>query len=206
MPVCHYPRAGWLLTDARLAGHGLAAARRLPPGSVIIVRSDGLTPNARRILTVRLKRIAQARRLRLFVAAIPVDQARRLGVDGIHLRTRSADEARIARRHGLATSAPVHSRTEARAAAKAGIDHALISPLFDTRSHPGSHPMTQRQFISFALMARANPVALGGMTPARSRKLHLRCAPSGMRPDWAAIDAWENQRQAQRQKRNCVPT
>lgn len=206
MTACHPSRTGWLLTDARLAGHGVAAARRLPPGSTIIVRGDDLAPNARRALMIRLKRIARARRLRLFAAAISVDQARRLGVNGIHLRSRSADEARIARRHGLATSAPVHSRTEARAAAKAGIDHALISPMFDTRSHPDARPLTQREFIRFALMSRANAVALGGMTLARFRKLQLSSAASAMHPGWAAIDAWENRRQAQRQKRNWVPT
>jgi thiamine-phosphate pyrophosphorylase len=191
MALCHHPRAGWMLTDARLAGHGLAAARRLPPGSVIIVRSDDLAPCARRALTLRLKRIARARRLRLFVAGMSADEARRCGADGVHLRSRSESTARAARRNDLATSAPVHGRIEARAAARAGIDFALISPVFATRSHPGARPLTLRHFIALAKMSRAQSVALGGMTRARHRQLRLRTAASNLNPAWAAIDAWE---------------
>ena len=188
MVSCH-PSRGWLLTDARLAGHGLAAARRLPPGSSIILRSDTLSPAARRMLAVRLKRICRARRLRLFVACEAIGLARQMGADGVHLRSRSARLAAAARRAGLRTSAPVHDRQEARAAARAGIDHALISPLYPTRSHPGAPSIGLRRFVQLALAARAAPVALGGMTAARHRALCLRS--SRIRPGWAAIDAWE---------------
>lgn len=192
MGLCHHPRGGWLLTDARLAGHGLAAARRLPPGSTIILRSDTLAPAARRALAVRLRRICRARRLCLFVAGVEIGVARRIGADGLHLRSRSARIAMAARRAGMATSAPVHDMREARAAARAGIDHVLISPLFATRSHPGTSTLTLRRFIRLALVARAAPVALGGMTAARHRTLRLRS--SRIKPAWAAIDAWDRPR------------
>lgn len=192
MAPCHHLRGGWLLTDARLAGHGLAAARRLLPGSTIILRSDALAPAARRALAVKLKRIARARRLRLFVASGDIGLARRMGADGVHLRGRSARAAAAARRAGLATCAPVHNHAEARAAARAGIDHALISPLYATRSHPGAPTISLRRFIRLALTARATPVALGGMTAARHRALRLRT--SRVKPGWAAIDAWKKRR------------
>ncbi len=183
------PSRGWLLTDARLAGHGLAAARRLPPGSTIVLRSDTLGRAMRRVLAIRLKRICRARRLRLLVAGDDIELARRMGADGVHLRSRSARLAGAARRAGLRVSAPVHNRQEARAAARARIDYALISPLFATRSHPGASSIGQRRFIQLALAARAVPVALGGMTAARHRALRLRY--SRIAPGWAAIDAWE---------------
>ncbi|MDX2211185.1 MAG: thiamine phosphate synthase [Sphingopyxis sp.] len=183
------PSRSWLLTDARLAGHGLAAAQRLPPGSTIVLRSDKLAPAARRVLAIRLKRICRARRLRLLVAGDDIGMARRIGADGVHLRSRSARLAGAARRAGLRVSAPVHNWQEARAAARARIDYALISPLYATRSHPDASPIGQRCFIRLAVAARAAPVALGGMTAARHRALCLRC--SHIRPGWAAIDAWE---------------
>ncbi len=191
MVSCH-PSRGWLLTDARLAGHGLAAARRLPPGSTIILRSDDLGTRERYQLAIKLKHLARARRLRLFVAGIGAAQARGLGVHGVHLRSRSAGAAAKARRLGLATSAPVHDRAEARATARAGIDHALISPLHPTRSHPGAPSISLRCFVRLALATRAAPVALGGMTAPRHRALHLRCGR--ISPGWAAIDAWEKAR------------
>ena len=204
MAACHHLRGGWLLTDARLAGHGLVAARRLPPGSTIVLRSDDLGPLTRRRLALRLKRIARARRLRLFLAGATAADARRLGADGIHLRSRCVRAARVARRAGLAVSAPVHDRAEARAVAKARIAYALISPLFATRSHARARTLPVRRFITLALETGAMAIALGGMTAARHRALRLRTGP--VRPAWAAIDAWENPRKTPRQKRNCVPT
>jgi thiamine-phosphate pyrophosphorylase len=194
MSACHPRRAGWLLTDARLAGHGLVAARRLPPGSSIILRSDDLRERERRLLATKLKRIAVARGLYLFVAGLRPAQARRLGVHGVHLRSRSASQAKSAQRLGLATSAPVHNHSEARVAAKAGIDYALISPLFATRSHPGAALLPLRRFIALALATKALPIALGGMTAMRCRKLRLQSAASRISPQWAAIDAWEMRR------------
>lgn len=199
MARCHPSRCGatmrgWLLTDARLAGDGIAAARRLPPGSHIVVRSDVLPPAARRLLIRRLRRIARARQCRVFIAGVSPGQAHRLGADGVHLRARSGVRAAQAQRRGLLTSAPVHDPREARAAARAAIGHALISPLYLTRSHAGAVPLTMRAFMRLARLAGAQPVALGGMTPTRFRALLRRCAGGGLIPDWAAIDAWEDAR------------
>lgn len=191
MAFCHLLAPSWLLTDARLPGHGVAAARRLPPGTMIIVRSDDL-PDPQRLSLIRvLRRIAQARQLRLFIAAIPVAMASRLGADGIHLRDRSAAKAMQARRLGLLSSAPVHDRREARAAARSRIDHALVSPLYPTRSHVGAGALGNRRFLQLARLSNARVSALGGMTARRHRQL-LRCSAYGrFRFGWAAIDAWE---------------
>lgn len=212
MPHCHcFPhrskRHGWLMTDARLEGHGLAAARRLPPASVVIVRSDDLAPAARRRLICALRRVVHARRSCLLLAATTPDRAARMGADGVHLRCRSLRRAAQARRLGLSTSAPVHDRREAGAARRAGIGHVLISPLHPTRSHAGAATLTIRKFLMLARYAAAQPVALGGMTAARHRNLLRRATQAELRPQWAAIDAWETASTGSPgQKRNCVPT
>lgn len=190
MAHCHHFSRGWLLTDARLPGHGVGAARRVPPGSVVVVRSDALVPRARARLICQLRRIARARGLTLIVAGMMPDRARRMGADGVHLRDRSARRAAQARRLGMICSAPVHNAREARAAARAQIDYALISPFFATRSHPGASTLTQRAFARLARLTQARPVALGGMTRARHRTLLRRCGGGPVRPEWAAIDAW----------------
>ncbi|NJS15176.1 MAG: thiamine phosphate synthase, partial [Sphingopyxis sp.] len=164
MPYCHHPNHGWLLTDARLAGHGLAAARRLPPGSVIIVRSDALQCRERIRLFRQLRRVARARRCLIYIAGATPGAALRLGTDGLHLRDRSRVSAARARRLGLRVSMPVHNRREAAAAARAHTNHALISPLYPTRSHAGTASLSLRQWLTLARQAQAVPVALGGMT------------------------------------------
>ncbi len=178
------PASGvWLMTDRRLADHGIGAARRLPPGSNVVVRSDELPTRARHRLVSVLRRIARARRLTLWLAGTPA-LAARWGCGGVHLRCRSHAAAARARRLGLSTSAPVHGPGEARAVARARIGHALISPVFPTASHPGAPALGSAQFARLARVgAPARPVALGGMTPAAARRQGRRTGCT----DWAGI-------------------
>jgi thiamine-phosphate pyrophosphorylase len=206
MARCHPLPRQWLFTDRRLADDGLNAARALPPGSGIVVRSEALTPPARLRLIRQLRAVARARGLTLILAGSAPAHARKLGAAGVHLRGRSARQAYQARRLGLLTSAPVHSRAEALAVRHARIAIAFISPLHDTRSHPGAVPLGARRWTALARSAGAAPVALGGMNEHRSRVLRRRVMGSKLYAGWAAIDAWGKRAAARRQKRNCVPT
>jgi thiamine-phosphate pyrophosphorylase len=206
MPACHPLPRCWLFTDARLADHGIAAARALPPRSGIVVRSDALSVRNRHRLFRRLRAIARARKHRLLLAAGDPALAQRLGADGVHLRRRSAVRAAQARRLGLLTSAPVHTPAEARAARHGGIAICFVSPLHPTRSHVGVAALPLRRWLWIARLAGGAPVALGGMTGTRHRRLLLRAHALPATPAWAAIDAWESRAVARRQKRNCVPT
>jgi thiamine-phosphate pyrophosphorylase len=193
----------WLFSDAR-ARAGLAAlAARLPPGSGVVVRHDGLARGPRWRLLRRLMRIARARGLVVLLAGMP-DKARRWGADGVHLRQRDAARAPQARRLGLFVSMPVHNVREARRARRAGADAAFISPLHPTRSHPGAPALGRAAWLRLARLAGAQPVALGGMTAARARALNRA---SGIGAGWAAIDAWDERaaKRRARQKRNAVP-
>jgi thiamine-phosphate pyrophosphorylase len=183
-----WPRV-WLFTDARLGTAVLAAAAALPPGSGIVLRHDELTPGDRWRLARRLARIAKSRNLLLLLAGSP-GLARRWGADGVHLRQPQAKCAAQARRLGLIVSMPVHNAREARTARRAHADLAFISPLHPTRSHPGAPALGRAAWLRLARLSAAQPVALGGLTPAGARALRRASKASGLTPDWAAIDHW----------------
>lgn len=197
----------WLFTDARLGQCTLAIAAQLPPGSGIVVRDDHLSVGQRWRLTRQLVRIAKARRLVVLLAASPA-VAQRWGADGVYLRRPVVRHAAQAKKIRLLVSMPVHDRREARKARRAAADVAFISPLYPTRSHPRGATIGAREFAVCARLAGASPVALGGMTAPRARRLRHQLAASGVHPGWAAIDDWAERADArrQRQKRNCVPT
>lgn len=175
----------WLFTDARLGDAVLAAISSLPPGSGIVLRHDALAPGKRWRLARRLARTGH-----LLLLAGPPALARRWGADGAHLRQSHAAQAAQAHRLGLIVSMPVHDAVEARAARRARADLAFVSPLHPTRSHPGAPALGRAAWLRLARLAGAQPVALGGLSPARARTLHRIAKASGSTPGWAAIDHW----------------
>jgi len=197
----------WLVSDERSPLPVAVLAARLPPGSGVVLRHDGLAAGPRWRLFRRLARIAAARRLTLLLADEPA-RAKRWSADGVHLRQHRAGRAEQARRLGLAVTMPVHDAREARRARRAGADAVFVSPLHPTRSHPGAAPLGTPAWLRLARQAGGRAVALGGMTPARARALVRAGAGSRIRPGWAAIDAWTEKaaKRRRRQKRNCVPT
>jgi len=163
------------MTDERVAEADLLrAVARLPRGAAVLVRHYGLEASARRRLFDAIRRIARGRGV-LTLLAGDAAQARAWGADGHH--------GRGTRRAAGLRSAPAHDAAEMRAAARAGVDVILLSPLFATRSHPGARPLG---VVRFAALARLSPVpviALGGVRP-RHAGLVRRLGASG----YAAID------------------
>jgi thiamine-phosphate pyrophosphorylase len=194
----------WLFSNERTKVGTVELAALLPPGSGIVLRHDRLAPGARWRLMRRLMRMARLRRLTVLLAGSPAI-ARRWGADGVHLRQGAARHAAQTRRLGLLLTMPVHDRREARTARRASADGVFISPLHPTRSHPGAPTLGHAAWLRLARLAGAQPIALGGMTKARARSLNRL---NGIKPGWAAIDAWEEQatKRRKRQKRNAVPT
>ena len=197
LPAC------WLMSDARSAAGTVALAALIPPGSGIVLRHDALPQRARWRLARRLARIANARGLMLLIAGSPAE-ARRWGADGVHLRQHAAGRAAQARAIGLIVTMPVHDRREARRAQQAGADAAFVSPLHPTRSHIDAAPLSRAAWLQLARAAGGQAIALGGMTPARARALIRASAASGMRPGWAAIDAWEQKGATRKARRGRV--
>jgi thiamine-phosphate pyrophosphorylase len=155
------------MTDERI-GDGLwRALLRMPPGSGVIFRHHATPPVERRAVFVRVRRIARARRLVLLAANPPLP-----GAEGLHGRVRGA------------TSWPTHDRREAAAGLRAQAALLLVSPVFATRSHPGTRSLGPMKAVRIGRGGAI--VALGGMSERRWRRFR-RLGFVG----WAGIDAWE---------------
>ena len=125
----------------------------------------------------------QARRRGIFLLVAGDDSAARcLCVGGMHLpeyrlKTPSTehmfDRSRRARPDLIVTAA-AHSEHAIIAAARAGVDAVLISPVFPTESHPGAPVLGIVRFARLATVARRTGLdvyALGGMTSELARRL-----------------------------------
>ncbi|MEO6092774.1 MAG: thiamine phosphate synthase, partial [Novosphingobium sp.] len=164
----------WLVSDARNDALFEATLRRLPRGSGLIFRHQHLTDEARRRRWRRLARLAR-RRGHLAVIASDARTARRWGASGAY-----GPPARMARGPALARLVTAHSLREIGAGHRARADVILLSPVFATRSHPGSRVLGPLRFRLLAARALVPVIALGGMDAARARRLRWT--------RWAAID------------------
>jgi thiamine-phosphate pyrophosphorylase len=160
----------WLMTDERLGDRLFDAVDRLPAGAGIVFRHYATPSATRRALfdAVRWRRGDI-----LLLLAGEAGEAAAWGADGSHGRGSGA---------GLRT-APVHDRSELRAAEAAGAAALFVSPVFATRSHPGAKELGVGGFGALADGARIPVIALGGMDAERFALL-----PGAW--GWAAIDAW----------------
>ena len=157
----------WLMTDERLGDRLFPAIAALPAGAGIVFRHYSLPEGERRALFDAVRRAAPGPVL----LAGPADQARAWGADGSHGR------------HAGATTAPAHDLAEIRAAEAAGAALLFLSPVFPTRSHPGTPALGPDGFAALAARTTLPVVALGGMNAARAATL---AGAYG----WAGIDAW----------------
>jgi thiamine-phosphate pyrophosphorylase len=156
-----------LFTDDDRLADPLAAARALPRGSMVVVRSRN---GARRAaLTRAMVDLARTRALIVLVAGDGA-LAAVSGADGLHLPEARLGEAAgwRARRRFLIT-ASVHSLA---ALAKAKfVDAVFLSPVFPTASHPGRAALTAIRANAIARAARMPVYALGGVEPCNARLL-----------------------------------
>lgn len=174
MPQRHpsLPRI-WLLSDARNDARLEAALARLPRGAGFIFRHYHLDPAARRARYDRLARLARRRGL-LVVLAGDARAARQWRADGFY------GPPRRRRAVPLVHLVTAHSLREIGTARRAAADAVLLSPVFETRSHPGARTLGPVRFRLLAALADLPVIALGGMTARRARRLRHPC--------WAAID------------------
>lgn len=161
---CDPRRHAWLMTDDRFGTKLLPAIRALPPGAGVVFRHSGLSRADRHRLFLQVRRLAQARRLRLSA------------------RGTSPGAAGHGGRNAL--TYPAHDRRQAVAGSRAGAAWLFVSPIHATRSHPTIAPLGLRRALPIARGLDAQAVALGGMTAVR----WLRLRHHGF-AGWAAIDA-----------------
>ena len=161
----------WLMTDERQGDGLLDAVARLPRGAGIVFRHYSLEEVARRDLFARVRVAAPG----MLLLAGPAALAEAWGADGSHGRGPG---------NGL-RSAPAHSQPEIRAAERDGANLLFLSPVYPTASHPGAPTLGLARFAWLARRTELPVIALGGMNPARGRRLASFGAYG-----WAGIDAF----------------
>lgn len=148
-----------LMTDDERLPDPLAAARALPPGSMVIVRSRQAA--RRKALAAEMMKLARWRGLVVLIAG-DAALALALGADGVHLpEARIGQAADLRARHHLIVTAAAHSFGTLRHAHR--LDALFLSPVFPTASHPGRAALGP---LRAAIIARLAPVpvyALGGV-------------------------------------------
>jgi thiamine-phosphate pyrophosphorylase len=174
-----------LMTDDDRLPDPLAAARALPRGSLVVVRTRN--NEKRRALTLEMTALARRHGLVVIVAD---DEGLASSADGLHLPEARLGEAAHWRacHPGPLLTASVHSLAALRRAAK--VDAVFLSPVFPTRSHPGRAALTAVRANLIARLARVPVYALGGVDAGNAGL--LSAAFAGI----AAIGALESDVQA----------
>jgi len=158
-----------LMTDEGRLADPLPAARALPAGSAIIFRHYGAPGRA--ALARQLAAIAHRRGLLLLVGEDPA-LARRVGAAGVHLPERAIRRAGAVRwQQDWLVTAAAHSHAALLTAEAAGVDAALLSPVFATASHPDIRALGLHRFAALARQSPLPVYALGGIDGARARLL-----------------------------------
>lgn len=105
--------------------------------------------------------------------------------DTARLRRLAKVRALVLVSEGPRTAARVHDVRELRLALLRRTPLVLLSPIRETRSHPGWKPLPRMRAAALAALADRKLVALGGMNPKRYAKI----APLGF-IGWAGISAF----------------
>jgi len=161
------------MTDERRLADPSDAIRRLAPGSAVLFRHYGAADRDQ--IAARLKQICRDRRLRLIISA-DAGLADKLKADGLHLpEYLVAAPPALAlnwrrRTRGLLTAA-AHSPRALREALNLGVDAAILSPVFATKSHPLKPPLGVPRFFSISRTANMAIYALGGVTADNALRL-----------------------------------
>ena len=159
-----------LMTDAVRLPDPEPALARLPRGSAVILRHGDAAERGRlaRCLAAPCRRL----KLRLIIAG---DARLAANMGGLHLSEAMLRHGgrgwRLLRRPGWLVTAAAHSPAAIRAAARAGVDAVLLSPVFPTASHPGAAELGP---LKFAALVRHSPIpvyALGGVSAATAPRL-----------------------------------
>ena len=166
----------WLMGDARLGDALPSIIAGLPPRSAVVVRPYAMHSVGQAALIRAIRRVARAKRHLLLLAGGGSDT----GFDGRH-----GQYGLFRRSSHKFLSLPVHNQRELARAQRLHADAMLISPIFATRSHPGSRTLGIGGFARLAAPVAGKAVALGGM----EAKLFGRLRGKGA-VGWAAIDAW----------------
>ncbi|HXQ12649.1 MAG TPA: thiamine phosphate synthase [Caulobacteraceae bacterium] len=152
----------YFLTDPARTPHPARVMRLLPRGAAVIYRAFGRADLLEQAAALRA--LARARGL-VFLVGADARLAARLRADGVHLPERLMRLAPALRRRRptwLITVAAHDQRAVARAA-RLGLDAALVSVVFPSRSPSAGRAMGPLRFAARARGAGLPVIALGGV-------------------------------------------
>ena len=120
----------------------------------------------------RLAALCRAKGL-IFLVGADEALAAASGAQGLHLPERELARAPVIRasRPGWILSCAAHSPRALARAAAAGLDAALVSPVFNSRSPSAGAPMGPLRFAQLVRGARLPAYALGGVDMKNARRL-----------------------------------
>ncbi|MDX2274284.1 MAG: thiamine phosphate synthase [Hyphomonadaceae bacterium] len=158
----------FFLTDPARTPDPIASAAKLPRGAAVIYRHFGAPERFE--VAAALSRICIKRGLFLLISADPA-LARKVGAAGVHW-----PEARARRRLGFELETmSAHSPAALSRAFALGMDAALLSPVFATRSASASgRSLGAARAGRWARAARLPVIALGGVNMQTARALRAR--------------------------------
>jgi len=150
------------ITDRQRQPHPEVVASNLPKGSAVLFRDYGLLN--RKLLGKKLKALCREKQL-IFLVAGNGGLAHNLSADGIHLSEIHIQEVpywRTTHPNWLITVA-AHSEKAVQKAARAGAHAALVSPIFETQSHPQAKPLGASRLRRIVASYPIPIYALGGV-------------------------------------------
>jgi len=157
-----------LMTDNESIADLADLIRAVPAKTAIIFRDYG-NPE-RQARASRLRAVARHAN-KPFLVAGDMQLARRVNADGVHVPSWGLQRTRHWRGPWRLMSAACHNRLELRLASRCGCDMALLSPVFDTRSHNDKRGLGPAAFHAIARRSPLPLLALGGLSVARARTL-----------------------------------
>jgi thiamine-phosphate pyrophosphorylase len=171
-----WPRE-WLMTDERIGDRLWEAIDALPDGRAgIVFRHYSLIAGERARLARQVSDTCRNRKLVLAIAS-DAELAAAVGAHLVHNPVGHPGD--------LPFSRSAHSAEEAIAASRAGASLIFLSPIHQTRSHPGRSAMGGQLAARIVADSPVPVIALGGMNRARFAELR-EVGFYG----WAGIDAW----------------
>ena len=174
-----------LVTDEKRLPDPLAAVAQLRAGDAVLLRHYG--EPQRRELAFALAAHCRASRVVLIVA-LDLKLARAVGADGIHFPQDTAPRAaRAAKAAGLLVTVAAHDAAAVVTAFRVGADAALVSPVFETASHPGAIPLGVVRFTALVRDSKVPVYALGGISAQSVSRLRNSGAVGV-----AAVEAWND--------------
>lgn len=152
-----------LMTDETRLKAPVEAAAALPRGSVVILRDYG---SPHRVDLARALRATCYRQGLLLLIGADSALARAVRADGVHYPEALVPRSGLIARpkpHWFVTAA-AHSAAGLNRARRAGVDAAILSPVFETTSHPGRLSLGPTRFAALVRSVELPVFALGGVT------------------------------------------